>query len=103
MVEVVDNNLGGVEKVGCKLWLLVSWLSGIKFKFLSGLVLLFKGDKRFVEPEVKTVERLLLVYRELLEVTGWGATCLVGSETTLEIFGFNAFSSLLFSFLSFEF
>ena len=68
LVVVVDNTLGGMEVV-CKLWLLINWSAGIRSKFLSGL--LFKGDKTSLEPEVKTVEMLLVVVvLELLEVGG---------------------------------
>ena len=65
VAEVLDNKLGGRE-VDC-------WLDVIKFKFLSGL-----GDRTFVEPEVKTVEMLLVVL-ELQEVGGLETSCLVGS------------------------
>ena len=76
-IMLVDNLLGGMEVV-CKLWLLISWAAGIKSKFISGLGLLLKGDKKFLEPEVKTVEMLLVVgVLKLQEVGGLETSCLV--------------------------
>ena len=71
VVDVVDNKLGW-RGVACKVWLLISWLAGIRFKFLSGMGLLFMGeDETLVESEVKTLVVVLgVVLVELLEV-GW--------------------------------
>ena len=93
---VVDNKLGGSE-VDCKSGLLLGWLAVSKFEFLS--MSMFQGDMgRFME--VRTVDRLLLALCELLQVVVWEASCLAGLVRTLEIFGFKAFSSFLFSFLA---